>query len=819
MAVDKKRLEQYVYHIFSLLKQEDFYGTYMEGINKGNNKYELTQRFQKKKFDLDWIETIEECIVPLDTIVRNPRKFIVVEEDIVDISLARSISTESVKHLAQHTNLISSVDKNGMVLPNKILNTSKEESYEIYENRFIYTLLLKLHQFITRRTDMIKAAGVTSDTFQININSEYSVGKSNIKCKLETRLNMPLDEMLKTDDEQLTDVERIAKITMIVNSWMGSPFAKQMVSCALVRPPIVRTNVILKDPNFKKALVLWQFLDSYGQLGYEVKSINETADLPPANQDKFNNVLYINNLLIESIVRERTSELDVVGEEEEKKEKVVADEYVTKNIDDFVPDDFPQLKLSLYETKRVFTKIPQVNDVTREEAAKISRALDRVLLQYKINKAKQDSDEQTKLMYMLEKQEQKAKVIAMREAKEAEKIAERNRKRAEAEHRKQEKLSKQLERDRLERENAERIRIEEEANMKQRLIEERKAAEQRILEENERLRRIYESERARIQLEKQQLKEQLEREKRLTYIEPVEGDAMLKLRKREQERIQKLREDQEIALKEMITAHYKDLEAQQKQAILDMEQLADLCKYDIFDSDITPDLIIPEARIVPESIPQEEAKPDVEENALQEAQADKKEEGKKADSAESADPTLARSKITLSSTAYAPRKGKTAAAFDDDDEDIMMSGIAAPIDATAKWKTGLDTTITAPKIVRPSVLIKAEETKTATSTTEDDEWDLPELEEIQKKAAEDAEKEAARAAEIAKASVTVGKKITEKDAAPQVTRTFVPRSYTTIKVDSTNLDDVLKDEKVAGNVVAPEEPKKSFFDKFRKGKK
>lgn len=813
MAIDKKRLEQYVYHIFTLLKEEDFYRTYMEGIANGNNKYELTQRFQKKKFDLDWIETIEECIVPLDTIVRNPRKFIVVEEDIVDISLARSISTESVKHLAQHTNLISSVDKNGMVLPSKILNTSKEESFEIYENRFIYTLLLKLHQFITRRTDMIKAAGTTSDTFQINVDSEYSVGKSTLKCRLETRLNMPLDEMLKTDDEQLTDVERIAKITMIVNSWMGSPFAKQMVSCALVRPPIVRTNVILKDPNFKKALVLWQFLDSYGQLGYEVRSVNETAELPPANQDKFNNLLYINNLLIESIVRERTSELDVKGEEEEKKEKVVADEYVTKNIDDFVPDDFPQLKLSLYETKRVFTKIPQLNDVTREEASKISRAIDRVLLQYKINKAKSDSDEETKLMMKLEKEELKAKAIALKEAKDAEKIAERNRKAAEKEFKRQDKLNKQLERDRIARENAERserIRVEEEAAMKERLLAERKAAEQRILEENERLKYIFESERARIQLEKQQLKEQLEREKRMTYIEPIEGEAMLKLRRREQERVEKLRCDQEIALKEMITAHYKDLEAQQKQAILDMEALADLCKYDIFESDITPGMI-PEDRIVPEIEREEEAAATTVEAQEEGAEKDTAEAIQEISEAEE-DPTLKRSKLTINKQSYAPQKSR--AAILDEDDDLMMSGIAAPIDATAKWSTGNKTSITTPKIVRPSAIIKSEDT----SGHEDDEWDLPELEDIKAKSDED-KKDAERAAELAKVEIKVGKRVTDKESAPQPTRTFIPRSYTTIKVDSGNLDEVLKDESVAGNVVPKEEPKKSIFDKFRKGKK
>ena len=137
-----KIYEETVYQIINLLKQGELYDGYVEHIDGGKSEYKISQVYTKKNYSTEWIDTLEDCIVALDTIVRNPRKFIVIEEDIVDISLARSISVESVKHLSQHTNLISSVTKDGMVIPSKILNTSKEESFEIYENRFIYTLLL-----------------------------------------------------------------------------------------------------------------------------------------------------------------------------------------------------------------------------------------------------------------------------------------------------------------------------------------------------------------------------------------------------------------------------------------------------------------------------------------------------------------------------------------------------------------------------------------------------------------------------------------------------------------------------------------------------
>ena len=153
-----KFYEDTVYQIINLLKQGEFYPKYIESIDAGKHDYKISQVYTKKNYSTEWIDKLEECIVALDTIVRNPRKFIVIEEDIVDISLARSISVESVKHLSQHTNLISSVTKDGMVIPSKILNTSKEESFEIYENRFIYTLLLKIRDFIEIRSTAIKNA-------------------------------------------------------------------------------------------------------------------------------------------------------------------------------------------------------------------------------------------------------------------------------------------------------------------------------------------------------------------------------------------------------------------------------------------------------------------------------------------------------------------------------------------------------------------------------------------------------------------------------------------------------------------------------------
>lgn len=155
--ITREVYKQYANKIVSVLGNESFYEQFKNRVDKGSSVFKLAKKRLIQDISIDWIDTIEGILPNLDTIVRNPRKFIVQEEDIVDVSLARSISTESVKFLAQHTNMISKVDeKTGDVTPSKILNITKEESFEIYENRFIYTLLLKLKDFVTMRYDKIK---------------------------------------------------------------------------------------------------------------------------------------------------------------------------------------------------------------------------------------------------------------------------------------------------------------------------------------------------------------------------------------------------------------------------------------------------------------------------------------------------------------------------------------------------------------------------------------------------------------------------------------------------------------------------------------
>ena len=308
MNEDRAKYNQYVENINKMLTSENFYADFQKKLKVARPTIKLNRKKRAKTFDMEWVEMIESSIVSLDNIVRNPRKFIVQEEDIVDISLARAISTESVKHLAQHTNFISSVDADGMVTPNKILNVTKEESFEVYENRFIYTLLRNLNNFISRRLDAIKAAYINDNVLELDVDTSIFTGKTRVFYKLELIGALPIDEVKELDNDDLTVVERIAKVQRIVMDFLSSPFAKQMVNSAPVRPPITRTNVILKNPDFKKALVLWQFIESYTKMGFSVENDIKPIQLDSELNTGVQDMICLGTMLMQGLIEGKTED-------------------------------------------------------------------------------------------------------------------------------------------------------------------------------------------------------------------------------------------------------------------------------------------------------------------------------------------------------------------------------------------------------------------------------------------------------------------------------------------------------------------------------
>ena len=124
--------------------------------NKFLHKLESEMSYQSTyngdALSFDWIDIIEEACPRLDIIIRRAKVQLVQEANIELIEKAKRITVESVKDLAKHTNFINKYDDaTQSVEPGKILDIRNEETFNIYENRFLHTLVYLIDRFIAER--------------------------------------------------------------------------------------------------------------------------------------------------------------------------------------------------------------------------------------------------------------------------------------------------------------------------------------------------------------------------------------------------------------------------------------------------------------------------------------------------------------------------------------------------------------------------------------------------------------------------------------------------------------------------------------------
>ena len=140
--------------IIELYQNNTEIGGVKEFIEKTNSNLRVETERKETSLDTEWIDMIEDTIQYIDNIFRNPNRFIVNEEEIVKVELAKKITIETIKHLSKNTNFIQSLDEEtGDVVPSKLLNIRKEENYDTYENRLIYTLVQNTKMFINRKKE------------------------------------------------------------------------------------------------------------------------------------------------------------------------------------------------------------------------------------------------------------------------------------------------------------------------------------------------------------------------------------------------------------------------------------------------------------------------------------------------------------------------------------------------------------------------------------------------------------------------------------------------------------------------------------------
>ena len=218
----------------------------------------------KCEYDFTWLDVMEDTIRYIENITKEPKVFILNNEEIVQVEKSKKISVESVVHLTQHSGFVSKYDeKTGEIRPSKILNITREETMDIYENRFIYTLINKMVDFIENYGILAleNNSSMNNKTLSYNAQTKKNDEFINIKLNIES-----LEDKSISNKEKAKKInERIIDIRNKVHALRNTMFYKTLkdLNVMEVKSPIKKTNIILKNPNFQRAEYLWHFLETY----------------------------------------------------------------------------------------------------------------------------------------------------------------------------------------------------------------------------------------------------------------------------------------------------------------------------------------------------------------------------------------------------------------------------------------------------------------------------------------------------------------------------------------------------------------------------
>jgi hypothetical protein len=328
--------------------------------------------------DTDWIDIMEDTIPYIDNIFRAPNRFIINEEEVVKIERARKITVESIKNLAKNTSFIQEVDqKTGDVKPSKILNIDKEESYDTYENRLIYTLIQNMKFFLSMKKKSLEqvqnAGNKNNKKIEYTGSSKISNEKIDINMSLNTQMCAEKKSKDKEEepDELLLRISNLeTRISDLTNSEVYKVIDKKHI--ALVREPIKKTNVVLKNVNFQYAMKLWTYLrdniEDRTKSNKEKKNYEDKGNLKNLMDESF----FLNYLIVSTLNKSKDKENIEQTQEKQKEmqeiviskmlEKVMSmnNELSEKQLEDVIKEKYAIIKYrnqaNIQEIQKIFNK-------------------------------------------------------------------------------------------------------------------------------------------------------------------------------------------------------------------------------------------------------------------------------------------------------------------------------------------------------------------------------------------------------------------------------------------------------------------------------
>lgn len=285
--------QKFMKSVVRSLGSTEFYEFFMDAISRADNQFQFSNRKMEKLVDIKWVDAIEEALEGMQNIIANPRNIIREDELIVNVAHVRKAGSDVVRHLAQHGSLVDKFDEDsGEVRPNKLMQKIREDSTELYENRVAFTVMEEAYHFVKVRYDaLFESMGEEFGAkLKVDSNMESATEQMHVDMFLSIRKK---DSALEVDEKNRDVFSRIDRMNRLLTSFMNSPFGQQMAKVNRVKGTLTKTNVLKKNPDYKKIVKLYEFLKMYNDVGYVIKITEQNPHIDEVmEQNIYHNILF-----------------------------------------------------------------------------------------------------------------------------------------------------------------------------------------------------------------------------------------------------------------------------------------------------------------------------------------------------------------------------------------------------------------------------------------------------------------------------------------------------------------------------------------------
>ena len=250
----------------SLKVNKEIKDTRDDFLKNVDSEMDYRSLFQSDLLVFDWVNEMEFACPYIDIIVRNPKLTLIQEKNVVKVERAKRVNVDSVKNLAKNTHYINKIKDDQSVEPKKILEVRNEETFNIYENRFLYTLIDDMARFIRDKEQILNHFElIENKRMEYAATTKAAGEKIHIEVAISSE-SLPNQKIDKKLEEEIKKVKkRLKRIKDYISSWYHSPMMKQLEREHVkpIKPPLKKTNITLKNPNFRIAARLWDFIRAY----------------------------------------------------------------------------------------------------------------------------------------------------------------------------------------------------------------------------------------------------------------------------------------------------------------------------------------------------------------------------------------------------------------------------------------------------------------------------------------------------------------------------------------------------------------------------